>query len=399
MSPGGHGAASVPPPRPPKHGFLDSLKIPSFSSLSIKNDKPNQLPPPSPALQPYHGTYQSISPLPSPTLSPSPLFSASGSISIAGHSLNSAFSLGPSVFSPTPGGQSLHQTLTQHSSEKSVAAPVYPAGPPRPATPPYIPTEDAKALLSALKHTFRPPTGPLIDILPTLSPSQVLQLRQEYKSIFKQVNVAKHIKTVFPSNTYGGFGKIAFAVALGPYESEGWWANCWYQRRETRNELLIEALMGKSADEIRKIKAGFKDAKYLNSLEKVVRNELEGNKFRMAVLIQLEGVRMEESEEIKIDSVKEDVRRLGEVMERKDARGGETIMIEILVNRSDRWIKEMAGQYKATYQRDLAKAVMRHSKNLVVRIYNLTKIPLFPSMFCLFAKIKDGYRGKHYSIL
>ncbi|PUU78936.1 hypothetical protein B9Z19DRAFT_1082885 [Tuber borchii] len=119
--------------------------------------------------------------------------------------------------------------------------------------------------------------------------------------------------------------------------------------------------MGKSADKIRKVKAGFKDAKYLNSLEKVGRNELEGNKFQMAVLIQLEGVRMEETEEIKIDSVKENVRRLGEVMEKKDARGGEIIIIEIL-------IKEMAGQHKPTHHRDLAKAVMSHSKNLVVRI-------------------------------
>ncbi|PUU72183.1 hypothetical protein B9Z19DRAFT_1097898 [Tuber borchii] len=118
--------------------------------------------------------------------------------------------------------------------------------------------------------------------------------------------------------------------------------------------------MGKSADEILKVNAGFKDAKYLNCLENVGRNELEGNKFRMAVI--------EESEEIKIDSITEDVRRLGEVMERKDARGGEIIMIEILVDRSDLWIKEMAGQHKATHQRDLAKAVIRHFKNLVVRI-------------------------------
>ncbi|KAG0637770.1 hypothetical protein HOY80DRAFT_971271 [Tuber brumale] len=86
----------------------------------------------------------------------------------------------------------------------------------------------------------------------------------------------------------------------------------------------------------------------------------------MAVLIQLEGIRMEESDEIKIHSVKEDVRRLGEVMKRKDARGGEIIMIEILIDRSDRWLKEMAGQHKATHQRDLATVVIRHSKNLVV---------------------------------
>ena len=193
-----------------------------------------------------------------------------------------------------------------------------------------------------------------------------MDLRREYKVLFKQVNVAKHIKTVFPSSSYGGFGKLAFAVALGPYESEGWFANCWYQRRETRNELLIEALMGKSAEEIRNIKAVFKDAKYLNSLEKVVRNELEGNKFRMAVLMQLEGLRMDEATEVNADGVKKDATRLGDVLERKDARGGETMMVEILVNRSDRWIREMARLYKATYGRDLAKAVRRHSKNLVV---------------------------------
>ncbi|KAG0637762.1 hypothetical protein HOY80DRAFT_971175, partial [Tuber brumale] len=40
-------------------------------------------------------------------------------------------------------------------------------------------------------------------------------------------------------------------------------------------------------------------------------------------------------------------------------------MIEILVDRSDQWIKEMAGQHKATHQRDLAQVVIRHSKNLV----------------------------------
>ena len=77
------------------------------------------------------------------------------------------------------------------------------------------------------------------------------------------------------------------------YESEGWIANDWYQRRETRSELLVETLLGKSVEEIRNIGAVFKGAKYLNSLEKVVRNELKGNKFHMAVLMQLEGLRME----------------------------------------------------------------------------------------------------------
>lgn len=178
------------------------------------------------------------------------------------------------------------------------------------------------------------------------------------------MNVAKHIKTAFASTS---FGKLAFATALGPYESEAWFANCWYQKRETRNELLIEALMGKSNEEIWKIKDGFKDAKYDNSLEKAVRNELVANKFRMAVLIQLEGVRMEDGAKIDFDGVKEDVRRLGEILERMDGRGGgETLMIGIIVNRSDAWIREMAITYRNVHGRDLPKAIMRHSKNLVV---------------------------------
>lgn len=238
--------------------------------------------------------------------------------------------------------------------------------PPRPVTPPYDPGADARAILSSLKN-FRPSPAPLIQILPTLSPSQIVLLRREYKRIFRQVNIAKHIKTVFSSSS---FGKLAFAVALGPFESEAWFANCWYQKRETRNELLIEALMGKTNEEIRKIKDGFKDAKYDNSLEKAVRNELVANKFRMAVLIQLEGVKMEElghGVRLNLDAIREDVRRLGDILERKDGRGGgETVMIEIVINRSDGWIREMAAMYRNMYERDLPKAIMRHSKNLVV---------------------------------
>lgn len=67
------------------------------------------------------------------------------------------------------------------------------------------------------------------------------------------------------------------------------------------------------------------------------------------------------------EGIRDDVRRLGDILERKDGRGGgETVMIEIVVNRSDGWIREMAAMYRNTHGRDLPKAIMRHSKNLVV---------------------------------
>lgn len=227
-------------------------------------------------------------------------------------------------------------------------------------------------------------------------------LRREYKRIFRQVNIAKHIKTVFASTS---FGKLAFAVALGPYESEAWFANCWYQKRETRNELLIEALMGKTNAEIRKIKEGFKDAKYENSLIQAVRNELVANKFRMAVLIQLEGVRMEELSpglRFNVDEIKNDVRRLGEILERKDGRGGgETQMIEIIINRSDGWIKEIAAMYRNVYRRDLPKVIMNHSKNLVVSLFHPFGIPprKYLSRKLTASPFPLNHRVKHYCTL
>lgn len=66
--------------------------------------------------------------------------------------------------------------------------------------------------------------------------------------------------------------------------------------------------------------------------------------------------------EFNAGAVKEDATRLGEVLERQDAHGEEAMMAGILFNRGDRWIREMAKLYKATYGRGPAKAVRRHSR-------------------------------------
>ena len=75
---------------------------------------------------------------------------------------------------------------------------------------------------------------------------------------------------------------------------------------------------------------------------------------------------MDEATEVNAGGIKEDATRLGEVLERQDAHGGETMMAGIFFNRSYRWIRELARLYKATYGKDLAKAVRRHFRNLVV---------------------------------
>jgi hypothetical protein len=140
-------------------------------------------------------------------------------------------------------------------------------------------------------------------------------------------------------------------------------ANSWYQKKETRNELLIEALMGRSNKEISRIKSSFRDAKYDASLEKAVAAELPANKFRLAVMSQLTCGRMEEDAPLDPAAIRDDVSRLGSILA---SGGGETEMVGIIVKRSDRWLCELAVQYRITYERDLGKAIIRHSKNLVV---------------------------------
>jgi hypothetical protein len=415
-----------------------SLTIPGYGNSMTVGAPSGAFPPPSPALQPYHGTYQSISPMPSPIFNPSsgpphspPRFSASGSISAGKHQVSGSFSLGPPAYpKPQHGHSASLGSLGAHSrpsyngesnnpsynpavapgqGQQSYNAPTIPPPPPSsvsshpaavtPYHPParsdsdsepetekkpkkpvavYNPLPDAQRLLQELKHTFtRPQTEPLIDILPTLTIPQLSALKREYKKIYNSVNLAKHIKSVFTTST--PFGKLAFAVALGPYESEAWFANSWYQKKETRNELLIESLMGKSNIETAAIKAAFRDAKYGGSLEKAVAEELMADKFRLAVMTQLSCTKMEKEERVYLDDVARDVEKLNSILERSS--GGETEMIGIIVQRNDLALMEISLQYKKKFGRDLAKDIRKHSKNLAVS----SLFPLSASSFPLFS--------------
>ncbi|KAF8470053.1 hypothetical protein BDZ91DRAFT_792077 [Kalaharituber pfeilii] len=336
---------TYPLPSKPQHGHghSSSLSIPNMSGLSLGGA--------SPALQAYQGTYQNISPLPSPSASPSSYSPSSSNTELGG------FSLGAPLVPPPK----------KETTEKDES---------------YDPHPHAKELVACLNHTIsRIDPGPIIKILPKLTPSQLTALRAEYKRLLHQVNIAKHIKMQCGT---GAFGKVAWAVALGPYESEAWFANTWYQKAVTRNELLIEALLGKTVVEIRKIKKGFKDDKYGNSLERAIKNELPSSKFRGLILMVLDtdnGIRDEEPEGdgymgsvwghhvqtpggIKMDKVHDDVRRLNQVLDGRPGTG-ETVLMEILACRSLAHVREIIRWYRQMYGKDLSKVVIKHSPNLV----------------------------------
>ncbi|KAL8901355.1 MAG: hypothetical protein Q9207_005234 [Kuettlingeria erythrocarpa] len=307
------------------------------------HDMHGGLPPGSPLLEAYHGTYQSISPMPSPLMLPSGMDEGLSDL----EPLSGGNSSSDSRY-----GRSSHSHSRSKTSITTVAKRVSF----------YDPEPDALALAAALKHST-PDAAPIIQILPQLSEDHILELRTEYKKHIKVggkgINVAKHIKLKVPGN----LGKAAYAVALGRWESEAHWANFWYQSNSSRRELLIESLMGRTNSEIVKIKDAFSDKRYNDSLEKCMQTELKKDKFRNAILLALEEKRQSEKEKLDIGLVRRDAQELYKALTSKE--GGETAMINIIVVRSDNHLREVLRTFEASYRKNFAREMIQKSRNLV----------------------------------
>lgn len=343
--------------------------LPQMDRLSVGGPSPvmsGALPPPSPLLEPYHGTYQSISPMPSPMMLPRdgdldelpPLPQLSVAINRNEHREDKhERSKHHRKKSSTSSGSKHHRTDSSSSyrDEKSDKKRVKV----------YDAQEDARLIHDALSHFRGPDADPICDVLPHLTHEQILELRSEYKRIARiqgrGINVAKHIKMKLGGN----FGKAAYVTALGRWESEGYWANFWYQSHGSRRELLIESLMGRSNAEIRQIKQDFKDKRYSDDLVKCMEKELKADKFRLAVLTVLEERRQEETDIYPREYVDKDVAILHRCIMSREA--GESTMLEIVTTRSDAHLREVLRTYDRQYQSNFARDALRKSHNLVVR--------------------------------
>lgn len=324
-------------------------------------------PPASPLLEAYHGTYQSISPMPSPMMLAKTKHDDSGLSDLS--DLDSSTKRSKSKKSGKIKERDVESAHKHHrsSNASTTTVPDIVVGN-APRTPKrvsfYDPTPDALKIASSLSGTHHPPnTRPLITILPTLSTEDILVLRAEYKNHAKAsgkgINMAKHIKMRVPGN----LGKAAYATALGRWESEAYWANSWYQSGGSRRELLIESLMGRSNSDIREIKNCFKDKRYNDDLEKCMRAELKADKFRVAILMALEENRMSDSAALDDGLIARDVEDLYRALTSRD--GGETAMIGIVVLRSDAHLREVLRAFEKAYRMNFAREMIHKSRNLV----------------------------------
>ncbi|KAK7432030.1 hypothetical protein QQZ08_001320 [Neonectria magnoliae] len=171
---------------------------------------------------------------------------------------------------------------------------------------------------------------------------QVMKRRIGYKQLVG-VNVSKHIRVRLQDRDMN-LMKACYATALGQWESEALWVYFWYQDDKTRRELLIEALMGRTNDEITAIKHAFKDKKYSDSLTEAMEAELKEDKFKRAVLEVLLEARIEDyghSGQLPIDK---DFVEDGADLLRKatlSEEDGETAMLGVVVQRSDSHLHEI----------------------------------------------------------
>lgn len=325
---------------------------PRMDRLSVSGSRPDLqgfgggMPPPSPLLEAYHGTYQSISPMPLAIRPDDDLDDLDFE------------PLSPSLSREHRGGHKPNDRLAQDLAAKDRKE--------KKRVKLYDAEEDAKGIASALNH-HKVNADAICDILPHLSHDQIMEVHKEYKKQVKVqgkgVNLSKHINMKLSGSM---FGKAVYVTALGRWESEGYWANFWYQSHGSRRELLIESLMGRTNTEIRMIKDDFKDKRYSDSLTKCMEKELKMDKFRSAVLMVLEERRQEEQDSYPMEYVHRDVDMLYRSV--RAEKGGESAMLEIIVRRSDAHLREVLRTYEKMYGENFARAALKKSNNLVVRI-------------------------------
>ena len=400
-------------------GRPHSLSVSSANNLAVAGAHMSHVghPPASPLLEPYHGTYQSMSPMPSPIMMPSRDDDISDFEQLDGGTSNSESGRRKKRSSKSekdthyrsskertkekekdrdskddkrrsrPSGHDRHESS---SSMRGDAVVLISPTSDRKRVSFYDAASDAASMQSALGHTRNIDNKAIIQILPRLTSDEILILRQEYKNKVKMhgkgINLAKHLRLKLGNSN---FGKACYATALGRWESEAYWANCYYQAGTSRRELLIESLIGRSNAAIREIKACFRDTRYNDSLERCMRAELRADKFRVAVLLALEERRQDEREPLDSRLMRQDVSDLHRALVSKD--GGETAMINIIVLRSDAHLREVMRTYEGHYGQNFARAMIAKSRNLVV----CTSIrPPFPSILYILTTIGRNPRPR-----
>jgi len=192
----------------------------------------------------------------------------------------------------------------------------------------------------ALINIFGHRDGPTIDAI-----------RAQYTT-----RIRRDLIETLEKETSGNFETALVSTALGPIESEAYFARKAIAGLGTKESMLTEAIMGKSNQQIATLKSVYQ-RRYGETLENAVRGDLSGKTEQMFVLA-LAGNKMDDWVQVDPQVVSNDVRTLYAATQGRI--GTDVVQVcSILIRANDAYIRAYVDSYKRQYGQDFLRILRK----------------------------------------
>lgn len=219
------------------------------------------------------------------------------------------------------------------------------APPPQHPNPSY--PQDIEVIHKACKG-FGCDEKAVITILGTRDAATIDAIRSNYKQ-----KVGKDLISTLIKETSGNLETSLVATALGPDESEAFWANKAISGLGTNETMLTEAIMGKNNLQMNAIKSAYQ-RRYKTSLERDVKGDLSGNTENLFVMA-LDAQREDDWVQPRHETVIRNVQLLRSATK---GLGTDEVQVFLVFTRSnDAHIRAIAQEYERLHKKSLQKLI------------------------------------------
>jgi annexin A7/11 len=204
----------------------------------------------------------------------------------------------------------------------------------------------------------------LIRVLSTKDAYQVDMLRKRYSDLFKQRALIKDIQ----SETSGWFEEGLCALVRGPLHQDVHLLENAMRGLGTKEKVLNDVLLGRSNADMRAIKDTYKST-FRRSLEADVKGDLSMKTERHFMMVL--AANRNENAPINPQQIDQDVMELYKATEGKTGTD-ELLVCNILTQRSDDQIREIARTYEAKFRKNLESVIKSVRLHLLIPLFPLT---------------------------
>jgi annexin A7/11 len=210
------------------------------------------------------------------------------------------------------------------------------------------PKKAATALYEAMKG-FGTNEKKIIDTLVGLDVETIQQVREEFSNQYHK-DLIKEIK----SETSGNFERALVALLQAPVEYDAWLIHDAIQGLGTNDSQLIEVLVTRHPDHLKKVTAFFQNA-YGQSVDEWVAGDTSGD-YKIYLLSLADANRDSNAAPVSAEKAKEDAQKLFRAGE-GTLGTDEKVFIDIFAKRSWKHIRKVAEDYATLYSHSLHTAL------------------------------------------